>query len=261
MIYLDNAATTLHKPERVADAVGEAMKTMGNSSRGTHAGSLGAARTITGARVKLAELFGCDDASRVIFTGNATEALNVVINGIVCPGDHVITTDWEHNSVLRPLYRLEKEQGIRLDFIPADRRGSIDYSAFERSLKPGTKAVICTHASNLTGNLMDLAAVGRMARENGSLFIVDASQTAGVFPIDMQELNIDVLCFSGHKGLMGPQGTGGLCIGQGTEIRPWKVGGTGIKTYSHFQPEDYPERLEAGTLNGHGIAGGSGFYR
>lgn len=255
MIYLDNAATTLHKPERVADAVAEAMKTMGNSSRGTHAGSLGAARTITGARVKLAELFGCDDASRVIFTGNATEALNVAINGIVCPGDHVITTDWEHNSVLRPLYRLEKEQGIRLDFIPADRRGSIDYSAFERLLKPGTKAVICTHASNLTGNLMDLAAVGRMARENGSLFIVDASQTAGVFPIDMQELNIDVLCFSGHKGLMGPQGTGGLCISQGTEIRPWKVGGTGIKTYSHFQPEDYPERLEAGTLNGHGIAG------
>lgn len=255
MIYLDNAATTLHKPERVADAVAEAMKTMGNSSRGTHAGSLGAARTITGVRVKLAKLFGCDDASRVIFTGNATEALNVAINGIVCPGDHVITTDWEHNSVLRPLYRLEKEQGIRLDFIPADRRGSIDYSAFERSLKPGTKAVICTHASNLTGNLMDLAAVGRMARENGSLFIVDASQTAGVFPIDMQELNIDVLCFSGHKGLMGPQGTGGLCIGQGTEIRPWKVGGTGIKTYSHFQPEDYPERLEAGTLNGHGIAG------
>lgn len=255
MIYLDNAATTLYKPERVGNAVAEAMKTMGNSCRGTHAGSLGAARTVTGTRVKLAKLFGCDDASRVIFTSNATEALNIAINGTVCPGDHIITTDWEHNSVLRPLYRLEKEQRARLDFIPADRNGCIDYSAFKRVLKPETKAVICTHASNLTGNLMDLAAVGRMASENGSLFIVDASQTAGVIPINMEELSIDVLCFSGHKGLMGPQGTGGLCIGQGVEIRPWNVGGTGIRTYDHFQPLDYPERLEAGTLNGHGIAG------
>lgn len=254
MIYLDNAATTLHKPEQVADAVAEAMKTMGNSFRGTHAGSLGASRTVTGTRVKLAELFGCE-ASRVIFTGNATEALNMAINGTVCPGDHIVTTDWEHNSVLRPLYRLEKEQGVRLDFIPADRNGCIDYSVFKKVLKPETRAVICTHASNLTGNLMDLAAVGRMAGENGSLFIVDASQTAGVFPVNMQELNIDILCFSGHKGLMGPQGTGGLCIGPGVEIRPWNVGGTGIKTYDQFQPEEYPERLEAGTLNGHGIAG------
>ncbi len=255
MIYLDNAATTLHKPEQVIAAVVEAMSSMGNSGRGTHGGSLAASRTIYSAREKAAALFGCPRADHVAFTCNSTEALNIAINGGIPAGSHVISTDLEHNSVLRPLYRLEREGRASLSFVPADRQGRIDYADFERLLRPETRAVVCTHASNLTGNLVDIARVGAFAREHGLLFIVDASQTAGVFPIDMEKMGIDVLCFTGHKGLMGPQGTGGLCLREGIDIRPWKVGGSGVQTYLETQPEEYPTRLEAGTLNGHGLAG------
>ena len=255
MIYLDNAATTLHKPEQVIEAVADAMRSMGNSARGTHSGSLSASRTIYGTREKLAKLFGCPRADHVVFTCNSTESLNVAINGCINPGDHVITTDLEHNSVLRPLYRLADEQGVELSIVPADRKGCIDYEDFERLLRPNTKAIVCTHASNLTGNLVDIARVGEIAHAHGALFIVDASQTAGVFPIDMEKMHIDVLCFTGHKGLMGPQGTGGMCVREGVEIRPWKVGGSGVQTYSREHPVQMPTRLEAGTLNGHSIAG------
>ena len=255
MIYLDNAATTLHKPEQVIAAVVEAMSSMGNSGRGTHGGSLAASRTIYSAREKAAALFGCPRADQVAFTCNSTEALNIAINGGIPAGSHVISTDLEHNSVLRPLYRLEREGRASLSFVPADRQGRIDYADFERLLRPETRAVVCTHASNLTGNLVDIARVGAFAREHGLLFIVDASQTAGVFPIDMEKMGVDVLCFTGHKGLMGPQGTGGLCLREGIDIRPWKVGGSGVQTYLETQPEEYPTRLEAGTLNGHGLAG------
>ena len=255
MIYLDNAATTLRKPRQVIDAVAEAMGALGNSARGTHGGSLAASRVVYGAREKAAALFGCPRADHVVFTCNSTEALNIAIHGGIPAGSHVISTDLEHNSVLRPLYRLEREGRASLSFVPADRRGRIDYADFERLLRPETRAVVCTHASNLTGNLVDIARVGAFARAHGLLFIVDASQTAGVFPIVMEEMGIDVLCFTGHKGLMGPQGTGGLCIREGVELRPWKVGGSGVQTYLETQPEEYPTRLEAGTLNGHGIAG------
>lgn len=255
MIYLDNAATTLQKPPQVAEAVIRAMASMGNSSRGTYGAALQAARGIYGARELAAELFGCPRADHVAFTSNSTEALNTAINGLIGSGDHVISTDLEHNSVLRPLYRLEAEHGTELSFVPADRNGCIDYGAFEDMLKPNTRAIVCTHASNLTGNMLDIGRIGAFAHENGLLFIVDASQTAGNTPIDMSEMNIDVLCFTGHKGLMGPQGTGGLCVMPGVEIRPLKVGGTGIQSFSRFQPEDMPARLEAGTANGHGIAG------
>ena len=255
MIYLDNAATTLRKPRQVIDAVAEAMGALGNSARGTHGGSLAASRVVYGAREKAAVLFGCPRADHVVFTCNSTEALNIAIHGGIPAGSHVISTDLEHNSVLRPLYRLEREGRASLSFVPADRRGRIDYADFERLLRPETRAVVCTHASNLTGNLVDIARVGAFARAHGLLFIVDASQTAGVFPIAMEEMGIDVLCFTGHKGLMGPQGTGGLCIREGVELRPWKVGGSGVQTYLETQPEEYPTRLEAGTLNGHGIAG------
>jgi len=254
VIYLDNAATTLQKPQVVIDAVVSAMQSMGNCARGTHEGSLSAARAIFETRQKLAQFFGCSRTENVVFTSNSTEALNMAISGLFGPGDHIISTDLEHNSVLRPLYRLE-DAGASLSFVPADRKGTIDYAGFEKLIRPETKAIICTHASNLTGNLVDISRVGKIARAHGLLFLVDASQTAGVFPIDMKEMCIDVLCFTGHKGMLGPQGTGGLCVGEGISVRPWKVGGTGIRTFDKEQPADLPEALEAGTLNGHGIAG------
>ena len=255
MIYLDNAATTLHKPPQVMDAVVRAMTAMGNAARGAHGGALEASRTVYNTRVKLARLFGCPRPDHVIFTANSTEALNLAINGILRPGDHAVTTDCEHNSVLRPLYRLEEERGVTLGIVPADRLGRVDYGAFERLVGPQTRAVVCTHASNLTGNVLDLARIGEIAHRQGALLVVDASQTAGAIPIDMEAMHIDVLCFTGHKGLMGPQGTGGLCIRPGVEIAPWKVGGSGVHSYDRHQPQEYPTRLEAGTLNSHGIAG------
>ncbi len=254
MIYLDNAATTLHKPPQVMDAVVRAMTAMGNAARGAHGGALEASRTVYNTRVKLARLFGCPRPDHVIFTANSTEALNIAISGLIRPGDHVVTTDCEHNSVLRPLYRLE-ERGAVLDIAPADRLGRVACEDLEALLRPDTRAVVCTHASNLTGNVLDIARIGEMARRRGALFIVDASQTAGALPIDMEAMGVDVLCFTGHKGLMGPQGTGGLCVRPGVEIEPWKVGGSGVHSYDRRQPREYPTRLEAGTLNGHGIAG------
>ena len=255
MIYLDNAATTLHKPPQVMDAVVRAMTAMGNAARGANGGALEASRAVYAARVKLAKLFGCPRPDHVVFTANSTEALNLAINGILRPGDHAVTTDCEHNSVLRPLYRLEEERGVTLGIVPADRLGRVDYGAFERLVGPQTRAVVCTHASNLTGNVLDLARIGEIAHRQGALLVVDASQTAGAIPIDMEAMHIDVLCFTGHKGLMGPQGTGGLCIRPGVEIAPWKVGGSGVHSYDRHQPQEYPTRLEAGTLNSHGIAG------
>jgi selenocysteine lyase/cysteine desulfurase len=220
MIYLDNAATTIHKPQQVIDAVTEAMTTFGNAARGTHESSLDASRSVFGTRKKLAEMFSCSRADHAVFTANATESLNIAINGIISEGDHVISTDMEHNSVLRPLYRLQAEKNVGLDFVPADRDGKIRIGDFEERIRPNTKAIVCTHASNLTGNVNDLAEIGDIARRHGLIFIADASQTAGCLEINMQEMNIDVLCFSGHKGLMGPQGTGALLLREGVEIRP-----------------------------------------
>lgn len=254
MIYLDNAATTRTKPPAVAQAVLEALSSYGNCGRGGHEGALSAARTIYGTREKIAALLGCPRADHVCFTQNSTQALNIAIHGLLGPGDHILSTDLEHNSVLRPLYRL-REAGARVDFVPADERGRLDYSAFERLLRPETRAVVCTHASNLTGDAVDIEWAGRFTREYGLLFILDASQTAGVLPIDMTALGVDAVCFTGHKSLMGPQGTGGLCLREGLEIRPFAVGGTGVQSYSETQPAEYPTRLEAGTLNGHGLAG------
>ena len=255
MIYLDNAATTLHKPQQVIDAVVHAMQSMGNCARGTHEEALDAARTVYDARVRLASLFGCPRVDHVAFTANSTEALNMAINGLIDPGDHVISTDLEHNSVLRPLYRLEAEHGAELSFVPADKFGNVDYADFERLMKPNTRAVVCTNASNLTGTVLDIERIAKTAHSHGALVIVDASQTAGCWPIDMKKMGIDVLCFTGHKGLMGPQGTGGICVKEGIEIRPFKVGGSGVQSYSRTHPAEDPTRLEAGTLNGHGIAG------
>ena len=254
MIYLDNAATSYQKPEAVYQAVQEAMHHMGNSGRGAHGASLDASRQIYSARELLAELFHAGDPSRVAFTANSTESLNMAVFGLFGPGDHIITTMLEHNSVLRPLYLLE-EAGLELTILPADQNGCICYEDIEKVIRPNTKGIICTHASNLTGNMVDIGWIGRFCRKIGLLFVVDASQTAGVFDIDMEEMGIDVLCFTGHKGLLGPQGTGGICVRQGVAVRPLIVGGSGVHSYSKAHPEDMPTALEAGTLNGHGIAG------
>lgn len=254
LIYLDNAATTLHKPPQVAEAVKQAILTAGNAARGAHGASMQASRTVFETRQKLARLLGCPQADHVVFTANSTMALNIAITGILSPGDHAISTDLEHNSVLRPLYALH-EQGVALSFVPVGKQGRVRYEDFASLFRPNTKAVICTHASNLTGNMLDLACIAAMAHEHGALLIVDASQTAGAVPIDMTAMGVDVLCFTGHKGLMGPQGTGGLCIRPGVEIRPLLRGGSGVHSFDRQQPAAYPTRLEAGTLNSHGIAG------
>ena len=254
MIYFDNAATSLQKPEAVIEAVAEAMKSLGNASRGAHSAALGSNRMVYETRELLAELFHIDDPSRIAFTMNATESLNIAIAGIFRPEDHVITTVMEHNSVLRPLYRME-ESGTELSFLQADKKGSISYEELENAIRSNTRAVICTHASNLTGNVLDLEKIGEICKKHRLLFLVDASQTAGIIPIDVQKMKISVLCFTGHKGLLGPQGTGGIYVAPEINIRPLIVGGSGVQSYLKTQPDEMPARLEAGTLNAHGIAG------
>lgn len=259
MIYLDNGATTLQKPECVKEALLEAMASMGNSGRGVHDASLYAGRTIYRARESLAELLGAAAPEQVAFTANATESLNLALGGLFGPGDHVITTVCEHNSVLRPLYRL---QGVELSVLPVKaeageerQAGILAYDELESLLRPNTKALIITHASNLTGNITDLEQAAAFAKKHSLLLIVDAAQTAGAVPMDMERMGIDVLCFTGHKGLYGPQGTGGVCVRPGLSIRPLKVGGSGIHSFDREHPSEMPAALEAGTLNGHGIAG------
>lgn len=254
MIYLDNAATTMHKPQAVIDAVVQAMNSLGNAGRGANEASLSAARIIYDTRDRLAQLFHAENAKRIAFTCNSTESLNIAIKGSLNPGDHAITTALEHNSVLRPLYEMQ-EQGVELTVIESDKRGCICYEDFEKAIRPETKVIVCTNGSNLTGNRVDLERVGKIAEDHGIRFIVDASQTAGVFEIDVQKMHIDILCFTGHKGLLGPQGTGGIYVREGIELRPLKSGGSGVDTYNTHHPAEMPTALEAGTLNGHGIAG------
>lgn len=254
MIYFDNAATTMHKPACVVRAVTEAMCSLGNSGRGVHSGALSASRIIYDTRVALSLLFGAESPERIAFTANSTEALNMAIKGVLNPGDHVITTALEHNSVLRPLFELE-DRGMELTILPADTMGNICYEDFEKEIRPNTKAIVTTHGSNLTGNLLDIGRIGATAKKHGLIYIVDASQTAGVFDIDVQAMHIDILCFTGHKGLLGPQGTGGIYVREGVEVRPLLSGGSGVQTYLRSHPPQMPTALEAGTLNGHGIAG------
>ena len=254
MIYLDNAATTMHKPKEVIDAVVEAMTSLGNAGRGANEASLSAARIIYGAREKLCRFFNGEDPRQIVFTSNSTESLNIAVKGLLEPGDHVITTMLEHNSVLRPLYEMEKK-GVALTIIKADKKGRFSLEEMEAAIRPETKMIVCTNGSNLTGNYVDIGKVGEMAHRHDVLFVVDASQTAGVFPIDVRNMQVDVLCFTGHKGLLGPQGTGGMYVREGLAIRPLKSGGSGVQTYSKTHPREMPTALEAGTLNGHGIAG------
>ena len=254
MIYFDNAATTLKKPKEVAEAVYNAINNFANASRGSYELSLNSERIILSAREKLKKLFNADSPNCIAFTNNSTEALNIAIKGLINKNEHIITTSFEHNSVLRPIYEMEK-LGAEVTIIKADKNGNIDYDEIENNIKENTKAIICAHASNVIGNILDISFIGKISKKYNLIFILDASQTAGCVPIDMKNNFIDVLCFTGHKGLMGPQGTGGLCVRKDLYIKPLKTGGSGIKSYSKTHPENMPTRLEAGTLNGHGIAG------
>ncbi len=300
MIYLDSAATSYYRPDEVAEAVAQAIRTMGNCSRGTYETALESARVILQTRQLVDELFDGYGPDQVAFTANSTESLNMAIKGVLKPGDRAVTTVLEHNSVLRPLYQLE-EQGVLVTRVGClkesweniqgsqkmqekqpdirgsrenqpdirgsrknqpdteepwkIRRGLLDMEQLRQAIVPGVKAVILTHGSNLTGNIQDIRTVGQWCQKAGAVFIVDASQTGGVFPISMKKDGIDILCFTGHKGLMGPQGTGGLCVRRGLKIAPLLSGGSGIQTYSKRHPLEMPVALEAGTLNGHGIAG------
>ena len=254
MIYFDNAATTLKKPQEVAVAVYEAINNFSNASRGSYELSLNSERIILSARERLKKLFNANSPNCIAFTNNSTEALNIAIKGLINKNDHIITTSFEHNSVLRPIYEMENI-GTEVTIIKADKRGIINYNEIENNIKENTKAIICSHASNVIGDILDVYLIGKIAKKYKLIFILDASQTAGCVPIDIKNNFIDVLCFTGHKGLMGPQGTGGLCVRNDLLIKPLKTGGTGIKSYSKTHPKDMPTRLEAGTLNGHGIAG------
>ncbi len=254
MIYFDHAATSFHKPPEVAEAVYHALQGLGSSGRGAHGATLEASRLVYQTREAISRLFHVGDPARVVFTSNATESLNIAIQGLLKAGDHCITTAIEHNSVLRPLYLMEK-RGIHLTVVPADAQGRIAAADIKAAVCTETKAVVLTHSSNVTGNVLDIEAVGKICKEHGLLFILDASQTAGLLSIDMEKCGAAALCCSGHKGLLGPQGTGVLCLADGVRPEPLKAGGTGVDSFSREMPQSLPENLEAGTLNTHGLAG------
>lgn len=254
MIYLDNAATTLHKPPQVEQAMLDALRTAGNPGRGAHEPTLHASRLVYAARCAVAKLLNASDPSCIAFTANATQALNTALGGLFRPGDHIITTVCEHNSVLRPLYRL-RENGMSLSFTTADEKGRLQYDQWEGFLRPETRALVVTGASNVTGNGTDLARAAEFAHRHGLLLIVDAAQTAGELPLNVQVLGIDVLCFTGHKALLGPQGTGGLYVRPGLSVRPLVVGGSGVHSFDEQHPAQMPTALEAGTLNVPSLAG------
>ena len=253
MIYFDSAATTLQKPASVPAAVADAIDTMTTPGRGDHPAARMAADLMLRCRMEAAELFDVPTPENVILTSNATHGLNIAIRSLVSPGDTVVISGYEHNAVTRPLRDIGRVSCRIVNGRLFDPHQMIE--GFRRAVDGGVKAVICTHTSNVFGYTLPMDEIAGICRERGVPLIVDASQTAGALPIDMEAMGVDVLCFTGHKGLMGPQGTGGLCVRPGVEIEPWKVGGSGVHSYDRRQPREYPTRLEAGTLNGHGIAG------
>ncbi len=254
IIYLDNAATTYYKPEEVIESVVYGLRHMGNNGRGVNEAAISTARIIFDAREKISVFFNGENSQCISFALNATEALNTSIKGLLTERDHVITTEVEHNSVLRPLYEL-REKGLEITFLKKEEVFKFNNEDMKKYLRNNTKAFICTHASNLTGDILDVENIGKFCRENSLYFILDVSQSAGIIPVDVKKLNVDILCFTGHKGLMGPQGTGGIYVREGIEVNPLKTGGSGMETYNEKHPQHMPERLEAGTLNGHGIIG------
>ena len=254
-VYLDNAATSWPKPPGVLAAMQDYLENCGgNPGRAGHGKALASARMIYEARDALTALFNAPSPDRVIFTKNATEAINLLLFGFLNSGDHVIVSSMEHNAVMRPLRELES-RGVRLSVVPCDACGRLDPDVVKRAICPDTRLILIMHASNVTGVLLPIAEVAAIAREAEVRFAVDAAQTAGVCPIDMQALGIDFLAFTGHKSLGGPQGTGGLTLGADVNLRPLMFGGTGSASESEIQPDFLPDKLESGTLNAVGIAG------
>lgn len=255
MIYLDNAATTYPKPSSVYKNVMKAMKEYGaNPGRGSHAMAIEGAKVIYETRELLAELFNLDNPMNAIFTFNATDSLNIAIKGILNSGDHVITTEMEHNSVLRPIKELEKI-GVENTIVKCSSDGTVSLSDIENAIKDNTKLIVTTHVSNLTGTIFPIEEIGKICKKHGLLYLLDASQGAGVLNIDLKKHNIDFLAAPGHKGLLGPQGTGILLINNDIDLRQLKEGGTGSQSSSLMHPDFYPDKLEAGTHNLPGIAG------
>lgn len=252
---MDNAATSYPKPETVYRAVDHFLRNMGgNPGRGSNQESLKAGSIVLDARDALADLFTIVDSSQIAFTLNITEALNISLRGLLKSGDHVISTSMEHNSLARPLHQLEKE-GIEWSQVRCASDGSLDPEDIRKAIKANTKVISVLHASNLTGTILPIAEIGKIANDNGIIFILDSAQSAGVLPINVEQDNIDILTFTGHKSLFGPQGTGGLYIKAGIDLQPWKLGGTGSYSESLEHPDFMPDLLESGTLNTPGIAG------
>ena len=255
MIYLDNAATTWPKPQNVVESVEEALvRKGGNAGRGGHGVAMQMARLIHQTREDLCALFGTDDPTRVIFTQNATHALNQALFGLLHPGDHVITSALEHNAVARPLYAL-RQRGVEVSEVPGVPGNEFQVESYRKAFQTNTKLVVTLHASNVTGVLLPIHEIGQVALEHKVLYLLDAAQTAGVFPIDLGRVPVDLLAFPGHKGLLGPQGTGGLIIKSEIGLEPLIYGGTGSLSEDERQPDFMPDALESGTLNGVGIAG------
>jgi len=255
MIYLDNAATTWPKPQQVVDAIQDVlMRKGGNAGRGGHGAAMQMARLIYQTRQDLCDLFGTDDPTRVVFTQNATHALNQALFGLLQPGDHVITSSIEHNAVARPLWAL-KQKGIEVSEVPGIPGREFDLEAYDRAFKTNTKLVVTLHASNVTGTLLPVKEIGQIAHEHNTYYLLDAAQTAGVFPIDVRRQSVDLLAFPGHKGLLGPQGTGGLIVRPRIRLEPLIYGGTGSLSEEDRQPDFLPDALESGTLNAVGITG------
>ncbi|MNI13680.1 putative cysteine desulfurase [compost metagenome] len=256
LVYLDHAATSWPKPPEVAAAMMDALQNSGaNAGRGNHSLAIGAGRVMVRARNKLAELFSVSNAQDIAFTQNTTMGLNMAIKGTLQPGDHVITTMTEHNSVRRPLEFLRQTLGISIDYIQVDPEGQVDLLELQRTFRTDTKMMICNHSSNLLGSILPIGEIGDIAKSKGALFLVDAAQSAGSLIIDVKKMNIDLLAFPGHKGLLGPQGTGGLYIAPELDLIPLMQGGTGSQSENSGQPNVRPDRYEAGTQNGVGIAG------
>jgi cysteine desulfurase / selenocysteine lyase len=257
-VYLDNAATSWPKPEEVYDAVLRYMRENGAAAgRGAYRSAVEAARLVTAARQQAAAAIGADDPRRVAFASNGTDALNLALHGILRPGDHVVTTDAEHNSVLRPLAFLRAHRDIDVTYVAVDGTGRVDPADIRRAVRPSTRLLAILHASNVTGAIQPLDDVLRVAREHELLTLIDAAQTAGHLPIDVERRGIDLLATSGHKGLLGPLGTGLLYVGPRAEplLKAMRQGGTGSVSDQEDQPETLPDRLESGNLNVPGLAG------
>jgi len=256
LIYLDNAATTYPKPREVLERAYEAYTLYGvNPGRSGYDLCLLAGDLVAETRRVLTRFFGGTDPNRLIFAANATDALNLVIQGVLSEGDHAVSTTLEHNSVIRPLNHLARDRGVEVEFVSAWPGGRVDPREIAKRIRPNTRLVVVNHGSNVIGTIQPVGEIGRICRERGVTFAIDAAQTAGVVPIDMQAMCIDVVAFTGHKSLLAPTGVGGLCVGEGVDIRPTRFGGTGVNSIAPFHLEEYPHRLEAGTGNVLGIAG------